>query len=317
MANKRNWLAIPVLALVFGMTGMAAFAHEEKHQSSDVLIGLNFGIGATPNISDILRIKEEKIPQGNYALISDFGLTGDFYLFNWLSFNTGLLLHPDLYVLLDQDLDTDKSFTDIAATPLCLTIPLAVHINIPKVEWLYMGMGLSLNFPIKSLLDPVVEDVDTKGAFFVGLPIDLGFDFVRAGGGGARFFFRVTPEFHEHGTTMPIGFIWQVWNWKVHGRKDRSSEAEKGIETTNTTRADAKAEKKPSDTKAAPVSAERNNTRYRAALDALNAARSKLEKAEISIAEAEESLIAAKEAVALAEADLARAAAALSAPEGR
>jgi hypothetical protein len=47
------------------------------------------------------------------------------------------------------------------------------------------------------------------------LPIDFGFDFIKAGKGGSRFFFRVTPEFHKNGTTIPIGFIWQIYNWKI------------------------------------------------------------------------------------------------------
>jgi hypothetical protein len=57
--------------------------------------------------------------------------------------------------------------------------------------------------------------IDTKGDFFVGLPIDIGFDLVKPGRGGGRFFFRITPEFHEKGTVLPIGFIWQMYNWKI------------------------------------------------------------------------------------------------------
>jgi hypothetical protein len=182
-----------------------------------MLLGLNTGFGITLNIGDVLSIRDGTIPKGNYALVFDFGLSYDFYLFYWLSFNTGLLWHPDIYVLLDQDFNNDSidSFTDIAATPLCLTIPLAAHVNIPKVEWLYAGVGLNLNIPIYGMLDEVAAGVDTKGAFFVGLPIDIGFDFVKPGKGGGRFFFRITPEFHEKGTTVPIGFIWQIYNWRI------------------------------------------------------------------------------------------------------
>jgi hypothetical protein len=315
----KNLTAILALALVFGMTGTAAFA-QEKHQPSDVLIGLNWGMGITPNIGDVFSIKDDKIPQGNYALVFDFGLTGDFYLLNWLSINTGLLLHPDLYVLLDQDFNTDKSFTDIAASPLCLTIPIMAHINVPKAEWLYTGIGLNFNIPIVGMLDSVA-DIDTKGKSFIGLPIDLGFDFIKSGSGGMRFFFRVTPEFHKHGTAVPVGFIWQIWNWKV--KNNSSSGAE------NTARADVKtekaekpvkqaeAEKKPADAKAASAAVEADNAKRRAALDAYNAAKSKFEKAEANKTEAEARLAAAKEAVSLAEAELAKAAAALSALESR
>jgi len=107
-----------------------------------------------------------------------------------------------------------------------LTIPFAAHVNIPYVEWLYTGIGLNINIPLFGMLDSTINDsggpkISTKGKTFVGLPIDLGFDFVKPGRGGARFFFRVTPEFHKVDgvdktfVTVPIGFAWQIWNWKV------------------------------------------------------------------------------------------------------
>ena len=226
MKNKKVLLGMLVIVLVFTMTGTRVFAQEEhKHQPFDVLIGLNFGFGISPNMFDLFKsLSDKKAPQGNYALIFDYGVTCDFYLFNWLSFNTGLLLHPDIYLLLDQDLSGDYEITDIAATPLCLTIPLAVHVNIPKVEWLYTGIGLSFNIPLFGMVDSTVKsiggvEVDTKGDAFIGMPIDLGFDFIRPDSGGMRFFFRITPEFHKNGTTVPIGFIWQIWNWRVFSKK--------------------------------------------------------------------------------------------------
>jgi len=217
MANKKILAGVLVLVLALGfVTG--AFAQESKHKPFDVLVGLNFGMGITTNIGDLFSIKGETLPKGNYAFIMDFGITGDFYLFNWLSFNSGILLHPDIYVILEQDLLGVKEVSDVAATPLCLTIPLMAHVNIPHVEFLYAGVGINLNFPIKSLLDSVVPDVDTKGKFFVGIPIDIGFDMIKPGKGGSRFFFRVTPEVHEKGTAVPIGFIWQIYNWKVYSK---------------------------------------------------------------------------------------------------
>jgi hypothetical protein len=210
-----------VLLMVVLLAGRTFAQGESKHQQFDVLIGLNFGLGITPSMFEFfnsIRVEEAKIPKGNYAVICDFGITGDFYLFNWLSVNTGLLLHPGEYVLLDHDLRGGYGIIDVAAAPLCLTIPIAAHVNIPKAEWLYAGIGLSFNIPLLSMLDSTTNEeiyVDTKGKFFIGLPIDLGFDFIRPGKGGARFFFRITPEFHEKGTVVPIGFIWQIWNWKV------------------------------------------------------------------------------------------------------
>ncbi|MDR0586097.1 MAG: hypothetical protein LBG26_02540 [Treponema sp.] len=213
----KNVFAVVLASLLAG----GVFAQEDvhKHQPFDMLLGLNFGVGMTPNMGELFSaVSNSRIPKGNYAITFDFGLTCDFYLFNWLSFNTGLLLHPDIYLVLDQDFYNVDSFTDIAATPICLTIPLAAHINIPKVEWLYAGMGLNLNIPLFGMVDGLAG-IDTKGDFFVGLPIDIGFDFVKPGKGGGRFFFRITPEFHENGTTVPIGFIWQIYNWKLYSKK--------------------------------------------------------------------------------------------------
>lgn len=209
-----------VMALVLaGILAGGVFAQEEhKHKPFDVLVGLNFGLGISPGIGDLFSPSNGEIPQGNYAFTIDFGVTGDFYLFPWLSFSTGLLLYPDIYLILDQNLEGIKSFTDIAATPLCLTIPLAAHVNIPWVEWLYAGIGLNLNIPLTGMADSLMPGIDTKGVFFVGLPIDIGFDFIRKGRGGMRLFFRITPEFHEKGTAVPLGFIWQIWNWKVFSK---------------------------------------------------------------------------------------------------
>jgi hypothetical protein len=215
---KKKGLLVLVLASVLAGGVFAQETAVHKHQPFDMLLGLNFGIGVSSNLGDLYSaLNDHYIPEGNYAMMYDFGLTYDFYLFDWLSFNTGLLLHPDVYLILDQDLNNVDNFTDIAATPLCLTIPLTAHVNIPKVEWLYAGIGLSFNFPIVGLVDGLAG-IDTKGDAFVGLPIDIGFDFVKQGGGGGRFFFRFTPEFHEKGTTVPIGFIWQLYNWKIYGK---------------------------------------------------------------------------------------------------
>jgi hypothetical protein len=213
---KKN--LVLVLVMVVLLTGGAFAQEESKHQQFDVLIGLNFGLGITPSMFEASNGPEEaKIPKGNYAVICDFGITGDFYLFNWLSVNTGLLLHPGEYLFLDHDL-RGYGILDVVAAPLCLTIPISAHVNIPKAEWLYAGIGLSLNIPLFSMVDSATGSeiyIDTKSDFFIGLPIDLGFDFIKPDKGGARFFFRITPEFHKKGTVVPIGFIWQIWNWKV------------------------------------------------------------------------------------------------------
>lgn len=217
MKNKHFAAGIMALVLATILAG-GAFA-QEKHQSFDTYLGLNFGFGVTPGLFKTIKaFTSGEVPTGNRALIIDFGLTGDFYILNWLSATAGFLMHPDIYAILDQDFKNVDSFTDIAATPLCLTIPLAVHVNIPRVEWLYTGIGLSLNIPLFSLLKKAGVD---KGKFFVGLPIDVGFDFIKPERGGVRLFFRVTPEFHEKGTTVPLGFILQIYNWKIYGKSSQ------------------------------------------------------------------------------------------------
>ncbi|MDR2392655.1 MAG: hypothetical protein LBD93_00620 [Treponema sp.] len=220
MTKNRAKKGVLALALA-SVLGSGVFAQEDKHQPFDMLLGLNSGSGITPNIGEVFtELSNERIPKGNYAVLFDFGITYDFYLFNFLSFNTGLLMHPDVYVILDQDFSGVDDFTKIAASPICLTIPLGAHVNIPKVEWLYAGIGLSLNIPLFGMFDGMAGlDIDTKGDFFVGLPIDIGFDFISPGRGGGRFFFRITPEFHEKGTAVPIGFVWQIYNWKIYSKK--------------------------------------------------------------------------------------------------
>jgi hypothetical protein len=138
MAKKG--LLIVVLAVLVS-AGLFAQGTVHKHQQFDMLLGLNFGLGITPNIGDLFSISSGNIPKGNYALTFDVGLTYDFYLFSFLSFTTGLLVHPDIYLDLDRELTNINSFRDIVTSPLCLTIPVAVHFNVPKVEWLYAGVG--------------------------------------------------------------------------------------------------------------------------------------------------------------------------------
>jgi len=221
MKNKLLILVL-VVFITGGLFSQEADSDEvHKYEPFDMLIGLNMGFGFTPNIFSVLS---GDISKGNYGLVFDFGLTYDFYLYNWLSFNSGLILHPGIYVFAATELKNVDSFTDFAATPLCLTIPLMAHVNVPYVEWLYAGIGLTLNFPITSMLDQAAGTagmdlkVDTKGKFFVGVPIDIGFDWIKPGKGGKRFFFRIMPEFHDGGTVVPIGLIWQVWNWKIYSR---------------------------------------------------------------------------------------------------
>jgi hypothetical protein len=205
-----------VFSLIFVLTGSVFSAELFKHQRGDMYAGLNLGMGFTPNLFNVFSASDP-FPAGNYALTFDLGLNYDYYQTEWLSFSAGLMAHFGMYAFLRQDLPQNAGFTDIAAAPLALTIPLSAHINIPYVSFLYAGIGVSLNIPMVSLLggsDP--EDLrQYEEDVFLGMPIDIGFDFMPEDSGGMRFFFRITPEFHRSGSVMPIGFVWQIFNLKI------------------------------------------------------------------------------------------------------
>ena len=205
-----------ILVLAVFLSG-SVFA--ERHEAGDMLLGIDLGFNLTPSF---FSVTGDSVPKGNYAITFDLGLNFDYYLFNWLSFNSGLFMYSGIYLLLDKPLTEETlentTFTDWAKTPICLTIPLMGHVNIPAVDFLYLGAGLNFNLPVSSMLSTELPDVDTKGKFFLGIPIDLGFDFIKSGKGGSRFFFRITPEIHSGGTPVLIGFMWQIYNFRIYGK---------------------------------------------------------------------------------------------------
>jgi len=215
--TKRVFL---VLVLIFVLAGSVFSAAEFKHQRGDMFAGLNIGMGFTPNLFSVFSVRDF-FPNGNYALTFNLGLSYDNYLTEWLSVSAGLSAHFGMYAFLDQDLPLrqDTGFMDIASTPLSLAIPLSAHINIPYIDFLYTGIGVSLNMRLVSLIssddpeDPRLPDM--SGDVFLGMPIDVGFDLIPADSGGMRFFLRITPEFHRSGTVVPIGFMWQIFNLRI------------------------------------------------------------------------------------------------------
>ena len=211
-----------VFILITLLAGNVFAQTEESYKMGDMFIGLDLGAGFTPNIFKALSAEEIRI--GDYAVAFDFGFNFDYYLSDWLSINSGIFARPGIYLLLDKILylDDDSEFTDFAKTPVTLTFPLMAHVNVPSVSWLYLGLGLNLNIPIKSMLDDVLldDDFDTKGKFFLGIPIDIGFDFVKANKGGGRFMFRITPEIHKGGGTPVLyGVMWQLYNIRVNPKR--------------------------------------------------------------------------------------------------
>ena len=220
--------------VIFFLLSVSAFAQRNyKHQSGDILIGGDFFIGATPNLVNLISTNI-KTPgtfvEGNYALTAALGLHVDFYLTRFISLSSGVMAKPGLYAFLNKDytFSEDTQLTDIARSPLSVTVPVMAHFNIPLVEWLYVGAGVQLNFPVLGIVDtfanryipPELGTIDTKGGFFIGVPLDLGFDFISANSGGMRLFFRVTPEFHKNyqdknTIVVPIGLVWQFINVKI------------------------------------------------------------------------------------------------------
>jgi len=170
----------------------------KKHQFLDQYFGLNIGASG-------MRTSDHGI------FTTNLGVNYGFYLHEWVSINTGFMLHTEFYF--NHNLLTN---TEPMVTPMCFTIPFGVHFNIPKVEWLYTGVNIAINIPIANLKTPEEENVFSKSDVFISLPIDLGFDFIRPGRGGSRAFIRVTPTFHRGGITVPVGFVWQIYNWKIY-----------------------------------------------------------------------------------------------------
>jgi hypothetical protein len=203
--------------LILVLIGSVFSTEQFKHERGDMFVGVNLGMGFTPNLFSVISAGNS-FPRGTYALTFDLGLSYDYYQTEWLSFSAGLSAHFGMYAFLRQNLQRPNTvFTDIAAAPLALTIPLSAHINIPYVSFLYAGIGMSINIPMVSLL--YSENPDDIRQYeenvFLGIPIDVGFDLMPEGSGGMRFFFRITPEFHASGTVTPIGFVWQVFNLKI------------------------------------------------------------------------------------------------------
>jgi len=211
---KKNFLLMMIIAVL----ASPVFASEEaesisektklkKHQFLDNYFGFSTGAAGMKT-------------GGNGVFTANLGVVYGFYLHEWVSINTGLLFHTEIYS--GKNLLTNN---EPMVTPLCFAIPFGVHFNIPKIEWLYTGISAAVNIPIADLrnikvnTEPGGQNDFTKKDIFLSLPVDFGFDFIKPGRGGSRAFFRITPTFHKSGISVPVGFIWQIYNWKVFSKK--------------------------------------------------------------------------------------------------
>jgi hypothetical protein len=208
---KKVFLILVLVVLIMG----GVFAQNHKHEAFDMLLGVGWGFD--------FGYKADNAQYGDASIQfnTNFGINYDFYILPWLSASTGLLFGPSLSAVIGSD-----TFSFSFNGGYFLTIPFSVHINVPIIEWLYLGAGIGLNIPISS----IEADGDTISAkYFTNIPIDIGFDFAkkekRAGG---RLFFRVIPNIQrvknystgetETNVIMTYGLFWQFYNWKIHER---------------------------------------------------------------------------------------------------
>ena len=173
----------------------------KKHQQMDMYFGFSAGAAG-------MKTSEHGIFTAN------LGVAYGFYLHKWVSLNTGLLFHTEFYS--GHNLLTNSN---PMAAPFCFTLPFGLHFNIPGVEWIYTGVNIAINIPIANLKSSGDHDAFSGNNIFISMPIDFGFDFIQAGKGGSRAFIRITPTFHSGGFIVPVGLVWQIYNWKVFAQK--------------------------------------------------------------------------------------------------
>jgi hypothetical protein len=224
-----------IFILLLLLAGGIVFAQADthRHEPFDMLLGFNVGAGAgwTPGFFDAFKEGDPTaIKAGNINAAVSVGLNYDLYLFPWLSLSTGLSLRPMAALVLKEDatnfnIDDLSEWEDIVIVrnPISLTFPVQVHVNIPRVEWLYLGAGVSINIPVEKIdISSVIDDggLAERGRTFISIPVDLGFDFIKPGRGGSRLFFRYEPSFLESDVMVnTFGFVWQIYNFKLNHRK--------------------------------------------------------------------------------------------------
>ncbi|GHV77245.1 hypothetical protein AGMMS49942_20660 [Spirochaetia bacterium] len=207
---------------------------------------LDFSVGGSaPNYSVTASVNLPKFFAT--ARILNIGLSYEYYIFHWMSVGTGLGFGPEVNVVTKggstgitiTGADTADSAKEKAMEKamevvhvqagLFLTIPFNVHFNIPRVEWLYTGLGAEIHIPVSDLgLDSLIgADIakylpggSIKGKTFISMPIDIGFDFSRIKSNGkpsrSRLLLRIEPEFFGNGmVSLPLSLVWQSNLWKV------------------------------------------------------------------------------------------------------
>ena len=210
-----------ILALATAISGAAFSQH--KYKAADMLLGIDMAMGVTPNLYKFTSFPWPKL---NLAATFELGLNYDVYLAGWLSLSTGVYGKTGAYFAVKGDVDADHlDLRGFSTTPVCLTFPLTIHINIPYANFFYIGGGGAVNIPLASWSVTKMNIGDSelsiggKGSLFFSTPIDFGFDFVKKDKGGGRFIFRFAPEFHKEGIFLPVGIYWQFTNFRIYSRK--------------------------------------------------------------------------------------------------
>jgi hypothetical protein len=206
-----------VLAVVLSSFGFAqekpASETAHRYKPFDMLLGFSAGGGFN------MKGRPFELEQDSFFIVDAYaGVNYDFYILNWLSASTGLYAYEVVSMNNKADLsNSDLTASDVMRTPFALTIPLSAHVNMPGLEWLYLGAGMNFNIPLFSLLASNPNIPDTKGDPYISLPIDVGFDFT-AGGSLWRILFRATPHFFKPDTLVTFGLMVQR-NIKIYSKK--------------------------------------------------------------------------------------------------
>jgi hypothetical protein len=213
----KKMVSVVVLTVVLSSFGFAqekaASETAHKYQPFDMMLGLTGGAGFN------MRGNAFALERDSFLIVDAYGgVNYDFYILNWLSASTGLYVYEVMSVNLKQDLsNSGRSLTDEMRTPVSVTFPLSAHINMPGLEWLYLGAGVNFSIPLFSLPTGRPDVPDTKGDPYFSLPIDLGVDFA-IGDKLRRIVFRATPYFFKPDTLVTFGIMIQN-NMKIYSKK--------------------------------------------------------------------------------------------------
>jgi len=197
-----------VLSVVLGLINFSVFAQNElrdtvqsvqpKHRQFDHHLGFQTCVAG-------MNMNPGAIYTGN------IGVVYDFYVLDWLSLNAGLLFHQEVF----HHRANGNKQVGLDGNPFCFTIPLGVHFNIPKADWLYAGLNFAWNIPMFDTKRISERNVYTQDDVFFSMPIDVGVDLRKSDGRGSKLFLRFTPTFHKGGTVVPVGLTWQINFWKI------------------------------------------------------------------------------------------------------